>query len=119
MAAPAQPRFERSIMATISKTTEDAVSPYLLGLRQFGQNPVPKPEATFAAGELDVAVHATDASVMGGVGGGGRGGVALRAAHLVGPFSCKAVKPKPGETVRLTISSAIGQHLVTLRSGAN
>jgi hypothetical protein len=84
-------------MATISTTIEDAVSPYLLGLRQFGQNPVPKPKATFAAGELDVAVHATDDSVMVVVRREGRGGVALRAAYLAGPFSCKAVKPQSGK----------------------
>ena len=40
-------------MATISRAPDHAVSPYLLGLRQFGQNPVPKPQATFAASELE------------------------------------------------------------------
>jgi hypothetical protein len=119
MAAQAQPRFERTTMATISRAPDRAVSPYLLGLRQFGQNPVPKPEVTFAVGELEVAIHATDDTVMVVVRREGRGGVALRAAYLAGPFSRKAVKPKPGETARLTISSAIGRHLVILRAGAN
>ncbi len=102
---------------TTTKTVDEAASPYLLSVRQYWQGPAAKPRAAFAAGELAVEVHSIDDSVMVLVRREGRGGIALRAAYIAGPFSCEAVKPKPGETARLKVDSALGKHLVILRAG--
>ena len=101
-----------------STIADAAISPYVLALRQYLQCAPAKAIAAFRAGDLAVEVHATDDSVMVLIRRDGLGGIAVRAVHAVGPFRCAAVRARPGETARLTVTSALGKHVVVLRAGS-
>ncbi|MEN2786770.1 hypothetical protein ACFOKI_01275 [Sphingomonas qilianensis] len=72
--------------------------------------------AHVVVGELDVELCAGDDSLWVFVRRPGKGGVALRAAYLAGPFTWKKARAAPGELARVTLSSALGAHVVILRT---
>lgn len=102
------------------KTADDVgISAYVLNARQACGDGAGKAIKHLALGGLTVDVHASGDSVWLMIRRAGRGGLAVRAAYLVGDFDCKAVKPASGELARLRIASALGEHLVIVRGGAN
>jgi len=105
-------------MASVAlKHDIEGVSPYLLSLRAALQEKLNRPLKRFAVGDLWVEVCAAADSLWVILRREGLGGIALRAAHLQGTFSCRVAKPAPGETARFVITSTVGEHLVTLRTG--
>lgn len=92
-------------------TAAPPASPHLLALRDALRDP-PSPIAKFEVGLLQVEVLATGDSVFAIVRRPGRGGLAVRAAFPGAPFTCKLVAKGSGETARLSIASATGEHLV-------
>ncbi|WP_240500103.1 hypothetical protein [Sphingomonas montana] len=64
-------------------------------------------------------MRATTDSVVVFVRREGRGGIALRAAYVVGAFSCVALDAQSDETARLRVTSALGVHVIILRAGAS
>lgn len=93
------------------------VSSYVLALRQALREKQAKPIASFSLGALNVEVRAIADSVWALVRREGQGGLALRAAYLAGDFDCKTERINGGEAARLTIKSALGEHLVVFRTG--
>jgi hypothetical protein len=71
----------------------------------------------FHLGELDVEVRAMGDSVRALIRREGQGGLALRAAYPAGKFHCAKATPEAREAARLTVKSAIGEHLIVFRSG--
>ncbi|MCC2981041.1 hypothetical protein [Sphingomonas sp. IC4-52] len=100
-------------MATKVEHRPPPVSPYLLALREtLGSGG--KGLAQFSIGELEVEVRAAHDSVFAIVRRPGHGGLAVRAAFIAGPFSCKSLRCSPGEAARIEIASAVGTHVVTM-----
>jgi hypothetical protein len=107
-------------MTTLVKNAGDSgVSAYVLAARQACESGAGKTIKHFALGGLDVDVLAGGDSVWAVIRRQGQGGLAVRAAHLVGDFTCKAVTPELGELARLAIASALGDHLIILCGGAD
>jgi hypothetical protein len=107
-------------MATLVGDTKiDGVSPYTLALRQMCQTGSSKALTAFTIGDLTVELRVSTDSVWALVRREGRGGLALRAAFIVGAFECMVTKCSADETARLTISSASGEHVVTFRTGGD
>jgi hypothetical protein len=105
-------------MATVAlRSNVPGVSPYVLALRQACQNGSGKRVVRFAMGDLEVEVRTAGESVWAFIRRPGQGGLALRAAYLAGEFSVAKEKAQPGEAARLTIQSALGEHLIVFRSG--
>ncbi|WP_298813816.1 hypothetical protein [uncultured Sphingomonas sp.] len=100
-----------SNIATIEAPTP--VSPHALALaavlREGG-----KPLHRFDIGELSVEVRTTHDSVFAIVRRAGAGGLAIRAAYLTVPFEAQAVRASPGEAARLRLTSAIGEHVISV-----
>jgi len=94
------------------------VSPFVLALREALRTPR-RPIARFALGDLAVELRATQDSVWALIRRPGRGGVALRAAFLAGPFTCRRVRRRAGEAARLRIASALGEHVVVFATAAD
>jgi len=107
-------------MATVEVQADaPGVSAYVLALRQALSEKSGRPVAAFALGELTIEVITGADSVWAIVRREGSGGLALRAAFLVGEFSCTRLSPEPGEAVRLKVESALGEHLIVLRGGSD
>jgi hypothetical protein len=68
----------------------------------------------FSSGELDVEVRTAAESVYAIVRRPGAGGIAIRAAYIVGNFECEALRAESGESARLRVISSIGDYVVTL-----
>ena len=104
-------------MATTTLKPEvDGVSPYVLALRDAlkgGGRAV----ARFAMGELSVELMAGADSLWAVIRREGCGGLALRAAFLAGEFKCSKLAADPGEALRIGISSALGEHIVSFSTG--
>ena len=97
-------------MATIM---EDAptVSSYLLTFSRALAHP-DEAIARFKTGGLDVEVNASTDSVYAVVRRGRAGGLAIRAAFLLGQFTCRTADTAPGEAARIIVSSDLGEHLI-------
>lgn len=105
-------------MATLAlKPDVPAVSPYVLALRQSLAEGVGKSHGRFNLGELSVELRETDDSIWALIRREGCGGLALRAVHLEGDFRCSKLKVEPGDTARLAVISALGEHVIVFRSG--
>ena len=105
-------------MATMATATEPiAVSPQALAIRQIGRDSARTRVDGFVLGELDVELCAAGESLWVFMRRPGKGGVALRAAHLPGGFSTKKTRAEPGELARVTLRSSLGEHLIVLSSG--
>lgn len=86
-------------------------SPYLLALREALRQSQP-PLAAFDVGELGVELRATGDSLFAIIRRAGAGGLAVRAAFVPAPFTCKALRAGSGEVARVRLSSTIGEHLI-------
>ena len=95
------------------------VSPYALALRQHCRKQAGRPVAQFELAELSVDVRAMGDSVWALIRRPGQGGLALRAAYIPTDFTCSSVTPEAGETARLTVRSALGEHLIVFRQVRN
>jgi hypothetical protein len=89
------------------------VSPYVLALRAMLKDGAGDTIARFAVGNLKVEIKAGVDSIWALIRREGQGGLALRAAFLAGPFEWSKAKAHPGEAVRVTVTSALGEHLIT------
>lgn len=104
-------------MATVaSKPDVPGVSPYVLSLRRSLSERAGKSLGEFAVGALEVELRATADSVWALIRRPGRGGLALRAAHLAGTFECASLKPEAGEAASLRVTSALGEHRIAFRT---
>ena len=93
------------------------ISSYVLALRQALEEKQVDPIAGFQLGALLIEVRALGDSVWAFIRRKGKGGIALRAAYLAGEFDCIAEPCKADEAVRLKIKSALGEHLIVMRTG--
>ena len=104
-------------MATLAKRTASAaVSHYVLTMRDALRESPGKAKARFEVGELQVEIRSAGDSLWTVVRRPGRGGIALRAAYLAGPFGCAQLKAEPGERARIGVTSASGVHVVILQA---
>ncbi len=88
------------------------VSSHVLALRQALAGSHGKRIATFRTGQLDVEIRAAADSVWALIRRDGKGGLALRAAHVPGAFQCRQAEAQAGEVLRLIVDSAIGRHVI-------
>lgn len=93
------------------------VSPYLLALREDLRRHK-KPLSRFRSGELEVEVIAARDGVLAIVRRPGKGGLALRAAFITAPFECEVLDARPGESARLRLISAVGEHHIVFGIGS-
>ena len=105
--------------STTLKREQYAVSAYAVAARQACQGGSAKTIARFALGELSVDVRTTNDAIWALIRREGRGGVALRAAYIAGDFTCTTQEPQPGETVRLRVTSALGEHVIVFKAGGS
>jgi hypothetical protein len=71
----------------------------------------------FVLGDLEVEVCQGRESVWCVMRRDGRGGLALRAAHIEGvPFTCRKVEAETDEALRLVVDSALGRHRLCFTS---
>jgi len=107
-------------MPALARTAElPGVSLYVLALRKALQEGGGRRVATIDLGDLSLEIRAGDDSLWAFIRRDGAGGLAVRAAFLAGPFEWTKDAPKSGETARLTLSSALGEHEVVFRSGGD
>ena len=107
-------------MSALTQTAEmPSVSLYVLALRKALQEGGGRRVATFDLDDLSLEIRAGDDSLWAFIRRDGAGGLAVRAAFLAGPFEWKKEEPKSGETVKLRLSSALGEHVVVFRSGGD
>jgi len=105
-------------MSALTQTAEmPSVSLYVLALRKALQEGGGRRVATIDLDDLSLEIRAGDDSLWAFIRRDGAGGLAVRAAFLAGPFEWIKEAPKSGETVRVRLSSALGQHVVVFRSG--
>jgi len=105
-------------MSTLTQIAEmPSVSLYVLALRKALQGGGGRRVATIDLDGLSLEIRAGDDSLWAFIRRDGAGGLAVRAAFLAGPFEWAKEEPKSGETVRLKLSSALGEHVVVFRSG--
>jgi hypothetical protein len=98
-------------------TAESALvaSPYLLALRA-SLKAADEPLSRFRVGELEVELKEAQDSLFAVVRRRGKGGVVARIVFLAAPFQCKLLEPEADEEVRLIVTSAVGEHLVIVRT---
>jgi hypothetical protein len=100
-------------MATVDLSADTRpVSPFVHVLRGELARSGGGAKARFEVGELQVEIRALGDGVWTIIRREGRGGLALRAAFVPGPFECTALKPEAGEAARLRVDSATGRHEV-------
>jgi hypothetical protein len=104
-------------MATRAAGTVPAASPFVLALRQALLEDRGRTIDRFELGELSVELRTSADSLWALIRRDGKGGLAVRAAFLVGDFRCATLKAEAGEAARLGITSALGEHLVIFRTG--
>lgn len=92
-------------------------SPYTLALQREVKSKSGKAIIHFEVGGLKIEVRTSSNSVWAFIRREGQGGLALRAAYLVGDFSCSKVEPEHGEAARLIVRSALGEHVIAIRVG--
>lgn len=107
-------------MATLARKADaDGVSPYTLALRQMLQDGTYTVITSFDLRDLSVEIFAGANSVWAFIRREGAGGLAVRAASLVGEFHCTPKRPESGETARLHVASAAGEHDIVFRAGGD
>jgi hypothetical protein len=106
------------LMATLARKSDaPGVSPYVVALRQMTQDGSSTSLSAFEMGDLSVEICAGADAVWAFVRRKGAGGVAIRAAALVGDFSCTLKRTNGGESVRLHVASAVGEHSIVFSTG--
>jgi hypothetical protein len=107
-------------METITiKPDVPGVSPYVLALRQALAEGGKRAIARFAFGDLSVELRPGRDSLWALIRRAGQGGLALRAGFFAGDFTCERREPESGEAARLRVTSALGEHLIVLRTGGD
>jgi hypothetical protein len=107
-------------MATMARELDLAgVSPYALALRHACTTGSGRTIGRFEVGQLDVEVGVASDSVWAFVRREGQGGLAIRAPHVGSSFEWTKARPNQGEAMRLSLRSALGEHTVVIRGGAN
>ena len=97
----------------LARDQQDTVSPELLAMREELRERAMKHIARFALGDLAVEVCQGRDSIWCLVRRKGRGGLALRAAWVGSTgFTCRKAETEPGETLRLTVDSALGRQRI-------
>jgi hypothetical protein len=71
----------------------------------------------FSFDGLTVELIATDGSLWAIGRRKGRGGLALRAAILAGPFDCAPLDPEEGERARIGVTTDAGTHVISFSTG--
>jgi hypothetical protein len=94
-------------------------SPFVIGLRQFLADGAGRPLGRFTVGDLGVEVRASSDSVWVLIRREGAGGLGLRAAFIPGRFTCRAARPRAGESRRLILDSAMGRHSIAVRAAGD
>jgi hypothetical protein len=107
----------RAMHKIVSSSALAPVSPYALSVAGLAQWTRSGAVGSFELGELAVEVRAGVDSMWALVRREGCGGVALRIAYLAGEFRWAKLAPKQGEVLRLSISSALGEHLAIITTG--
>jgi hypothetical protein len=106
-------------MATLAAAPDVAgISPFMLSLRQALQDGATKTLARFALGELEIELATSADSLWALIRRPGKGGLALRAAYVPGPFQCKKLNGS-GNEVRVAVNSAMGEHIVSFSPGGD
>ena len=92
-------------------------SPFALGLRDELASDTLRRLGEIRFGDLDAEICQGRDSLWVVVRREGKGGVALRAAHVpTGVFECRALAVKAGEPLRFEIESAMGRHEICLEA---
>ena len=94
-------------------------SPYVLALRKAFTDGTLQTITRFTPGDLSVELCASSDSIWAIIRREESGGLALRAAYLAGEFSWSKAKPEPGESARISVKSALGEHLILLKAGGD
>jgi hypothetical protein len=94
-------------------------TPYVLSLRQLLAQGGGRRVTHFDLGELAVEVRAMHDSLWAIVRRAGQGGLAVRAAFLAGPFEWKVEQAAANEAARITLDSALGEHVVTFATSSD
>jgi len=96
---------------TLALDPQISVSPHVLALREELADRSMKRIASFKVGDLDAEVCRGRDAVWCLVRREGRGGLALRAAHVDGAeYTVTRKEPEPGEVLRLEVESVLGRH---------
>jgi len=104
-------------MSATARTAELLnVSLYVLALRKALQEGGGRRVSKIDLGDLSLEIRAGDDSLWAFLRRGGAGGLAVRAAFLAGPFEWTKEQPEIGETARVKLTSALGEHIVTFKS---
>ena len=94
------------------------VTPYLLTLSDELTAMRGKALAVVGTGDLAAEVRQLGDALWLIVRRPGQGGVALRAAAWAGEAHTEALTPEPGEIARIRITSGLGAHIVSVKTGA-
>ena len=95
----------------------EGVSPFVLALRDELRSGSMKKYGAFSLGDYAVEVCASVDSLWAIIRRPARGGIALRVAYAPGGITKVArARRRPGEALRLSVQSAIGMHMVALRT---
>ena len=94
-------------------------SPHVLTLRHLCRENASKKVFQLAVGNLDVEIRSSVDSLWAFIRREGSGGLAMRVAYMAGDFTWTKARAEAGEAVRLKVSSALGEHLIVIRSGAD
>lgn len=100
----------------ITQTMVRAASPFVLELQASLRDRTMQSLAAFELGDLAVEVCRSSSDVWAIVRRPKKGGVALRVAHAPGGITSRSVACGEGEALRLELKSALGEHLVILRT---
>lgn len=103
-------------MATKAKVSTPAASLYVLALREALASRSGKRVTRFTVGDLAIDILATNDSLWAIVRRPGQGGLAVRVTYLAGPFASTSETPGAGEDAVIRVTSAMGEHLVRLRT---
>jgi hypothetical protein len=94
-----------------------SVSPYVLALHHAIVSGATQPVAAIDIGDMPMEIRASADSLWAFIRREGKGGLAIRAAFLAGPFTWTQQPAGLGEALRLTLTSALGTHLVEFGTG--
>jgi len=90
------------------------VSPFVLALREELRGGSMKRQGRFALGDLEVEICEGRDSLWALIRREGKGGLALRTAHVPGGgMTCRVRVAQPGEALRIDVDSVLGRHRVT------
>lgn len=102
-----------------SESEQPAASPFVIALRTQLQSGALRSFGMVELGDLSVELCCGTDSIWVLVRRPGKGGLALRAAHIpVAGFKCRKAKPGPGEVLRLEVESLLGRHSIRVSTGS-